>query len=783
MTYPLKGAKDIYAPDDSGLRYNLYSPTKLPLASSFLWSSKVLLQVSAGGFVRSKYLSPEPAKYSYAPNIEATTFFQPEMPYYAHHPGRFFYIKDLDTGALYSAPYEPVKARPEKFVFSSGQTDIRWDVTFEGLKFEITLTPAEEDIVELWSVKLTNASGRQRRIKFVPCFSVGFMSWMNQSAAYDADLQGIVADCVTPYQKLEDYDRIKACRDKTFLLARTAPDHWEVSRARFEGRGGIHKPESLETGFSNRPANYETPIAALSYDLDLGIADTKDFDFLFGPAFDKKEISRIKQAYFGKAENKSPQKTRDNKLQACRDVLQIETPDKDFNNFVNSWLPRQLLMHGEINRLTQDPQTRNYLQDNMGMSYLAPEKMKQAILRTLSQQNDDGSLPDGILLHPDAKFNYINTIPHNDHNIWLPICLESYLDETNDYKILDKVVAGQSVTDRINAAMTWLIGNRDNRGLSYIAQGDWCDPMNMVGPEGKGVSGWLTIATAHALKIWSQILTRAGRKSPGNIKTAFLDIAAASQDHLWDGQWFIRGISDNNQKFGQNSDSEGRIFLNPQSWALMSGIVSPEQSDEIIASVEQHLATPYGATMLAPAYTKMHEHIGRVTQKFPGSAENGSVYNHAAVFYIYSLYQTEHFDLAFKHLRAMLPQDDQADILRRGQLPIFLPNYYRGAYHQFPDEAGRSSHMFNTGTVSWYYRCVIEELIGLRGHPDGLLIRPKLPSTWPALSAKRLFRGSEINLTVTRGADPQVSVNGKQQKTPLLTDIKPGQSYDVKVII
>jgi len=151
MTYPLKGAKDIYAPDDSGLRYNLYSPTKLPLASSFLWSSKVLLQVSAGGFVRSKYLSPEPAKYSYAPNIEATTFFQPEMPYYAHHPGRFFYIKDLDTGALYSAPYEPVKARPEKFVFSSGQTDIRWDVTFEGLKFEITLTPAEEDIVELWS--------------------------------------------------------------------------------------------------------------------------------------------------------------------------------------------------------------------------------------------------------------------------------------------------------------------------------------------------------------------------------------------------------------------------------------------------------------------------------------------------------------------------------------------------------------------------------------------------------------------------------------------------------
>ena len=215
----------------------------------------------------------------------------------------------------------------------------------------------------------------------------------------------------------------------------------------------------------------------------------------------------------------------------------------------------------------------------------------------------------------------------------------------------------------------------------------------------------------------------------------------------------------------------------------MSELSEPEQTEKIIAAVEHHLATPYGPTMLAPAFTKIHEHIGRLTQKFPGSAENGSVYNHAAIFYIYSLYQTGRFDLAFKHLRAMLPQKNMNDILRRGQLPIFLPNYYRGAFHQFPDEAGRSSHMFNTGTTSWFYRCVIEELIGLKGHKDGLSLQPKLPSTWPMMSAKRKFRGSQFNLKVERGPTPSLTVNGTKLTSHILTDLKPGETYDIHAVI
>src|SRR5690625_375337 len=75
-------------------RFNLQSPTLMPKASAFLWNRRMMIQANCRGYAVAQFMQPEPAKYSYAPNLEAKTFMQPEQPYYAHHPGRFVYIKD-----------------------------------------------------------------------------------------------------------------------------------------------------------------------------------------------------------------------------------------------------------------------------------------------------------------------------------------------------------------------------------------------------------------------------------------------------------------------------------------------------------------------------------------------------------------------------------------------------------------------------------------------------------------------------------------------------------------
>ncbi|WP_350285449.1 glycosyl hydrolase family 65 protein [uncultured Croceitalea sp.] len=780
---------------DNGVRLELDSPTKLPNASSFLWNKRMMVHMNCRGYAVAQFMQPEPAKYAHSPNLEAKTFMQPEQPYYDHHPGRFFYIKDEEAQAIFSVPYAPVKAEPDSFVFSAGKSDILWKITHQGLYIELRLELTENDVLEKWSFSVKNVSGRQRKLSIYPYFPVGYMSWMNQSGAYHEDICGIICSSITPYQKYKDYEKIKTLKDKTFFLADKTPYSWEVNQAAFEGEGGLRHPYGIaKPKLDKGNALYETPAAILQYKLSLAPNGVEQYRFLFGPALDKLEVREIRTRYFDTREKGFEASTSAYENYMAKGVgsLRIKTPDTILDNFVNNWLPRQIYYHGETNRLSTDPQTRNYLQDNMGMGYIDPKVARATYVTALSQQEESGAMPDGILIHPEAQLKYINQVPHTDHCVWLPICLKAYLDETNDYELLEEMVPfaqgtqTASIAKHLNLAMDWLYAHRDERGLNYIDQGDWCDPMNMVGPQGKGVSGWLSLATAYALKVWSGICEKNDRPDLAESYRKKADeVNKAVNTHLWDGQWYARGITDANVVFGIQKDNEGRIFLNPQAWALLSGCADNLQSEQLIKAVEAQLETPFGVELMAPAFTKMREDIGRVTQKFPGSAENGSVYNHAVAFYMFGLFETGYTEKAFEILRRMLPGPDEDDVLQRGQIPVFIPNYYRGAYRQFPRTAGRSSQLFNTGTVSWFYRSLIDGLFGLRGDTDGLHIAPQLPKAWSQVEVTRTFRGSTLHITMERSPslkETQVLIDGKMLENGVLQTI-PEQNYTVKVLL
>lgn len=787
-------------PTDDNEYYELTNPTDLPKATGFLWNEKMMIQVNCRGYATAQFMQPEPAKYSHGPNLEAKTFMQPEQPYYAHHPGRFVYVKDEADGEIFSAPYEPVRKLADHYRFFVGKNDIKWVIKSGDIEIDMCLSLPKEDAIELWQVKVVNHSGSRRKISIYPYFTVGYMSWMNQSGEYREKLQAIVCSCISPYQKYKDYYKIKEYHDKTYLIAEESPFSWEVSQEAFEGEGGITLPAAVQAeALAKGDSRYEMPVCVFQYKLDLQPGEERKFRFLFGPAKDEDEIAAVREKYFLKKDKQG----RDGFITAQAEYekyigegagsLRISTPDKDLDNFVNHWLPRQMYYHGITNRLTTDPQTRNYLQDNMGMAYIKPQIARSAFLHALSQQNENGAMPDGILLNEEAELKYINQVPHADHCVWLPICIGAYLEETNDYSILEEIVpfaehaAKAAVWEHIDRAMQWLLGERDERGLNYIKQGDWCDPMNMVGYKGKGVSGWLTMAAAYAFLIWSDICSQGGRSEESNkYKKEAEKSSEIINRYLWDGDWYARGITDDNVVFGISTDKEGRIFINPQGWALLCGAADEEKQMKLMKAVKEQLETPYGVEQLAPSYTAMREDVGRVTQKHPGTAENGSVYNHAAAFYIYALYTRGQSDTAYRLLRKMIPGPDQEDILRRGQLPVFIPNYYRGAYRQFPRTAGRSSQLFNTGTISWYYRCFIDGLFGLKGRKEGICIEPKLPSHWQEASAVRTFRGAELHINMKREPKTEaveVYLDGRRVKDGCLKNLKPETVYNILVRI
>jgi cellobionic acid phosphorylase len=777
-----------------GARYVLRSPTALPNASGFLWNKNMLIQANCRGYAIAQFMQPEAGKYVSGPALEAKTFMQPEQPYYANHPGRFVYVKDKADGSIFSAPYEPVRAALDKFEFIPEPHQITWVTEFKQIRLTLCLRLPTVTALECWQIDVQDLSGKSRDLAVYPYFPIGYRSWMNQSGQFDNGLNAVVCRSIEPYQKVDDYFKNQCLHELTFLAADVPVDAWETSQHVFEGEGGLHAPSAIQqASLNNSTANYCTPTAVMQFDLCLQAGGSKTINLLFGPAEDQQQISRYIQQFFTDSDAHFEQLADDFKcyLATGQGVLTINTPDPELDAYVNHWLSRQLFYHGDVNRLTTDPQTRNYLQDNMGMAYIAPKVSRDAFILALSQQASSGEMPDGILLSAQAELKYINQVPHTDHCVWLPICLKAYLDETGDYELLDLRVGFSdlaetaTIAQHITKAMLWLDQSRDSRGLSYINQGDWCDPMNMVGYKGTGVSAWLSLASAYAINVWAQIEQEAfGCLSEPSqyLVTKAQQMNQNVNHHCWVDDRFARGITDDGRVFGIAKDQEGKIFLNPQSWAMLSGAASEEQTPLMLKAIKQNLDTPFGCMMLAPCFTNMVEDIGRVTQKFPGTAENGSVYNHANAFYAYSLFSIGQSDLGYEQLKKMLPS--QSDMLTRGQLPLFIPNYYRGAFYQYPAEAGKSSQLFNTGTVAWFYRCLIENLFGVVGCKQGLKIVPQLPSHWQSADITRIFRGATFSLSYQRVKGlkhNRIKLDGKAVDGECIANFVKGKTYTVEV--
>ncbi|WP_448214168.1 GH36-type glycosyl hydrolase domain-containing protein [Colwellia sp. MEBiC06753] len=786
----------------------LRSANALPLATGFLYNSSMMIQMNCRGFARATHMQPEPAKYSFGPQLEAKTFFQPEQGYFSHHPGRFFYIRDNHTGELFSVPFEPCRKNADSFEFKLTHHQISWDIRYGDLAIEVILTLDDKDAIECWKISLTNHGDTRRDLSVFPYFSIGYQSWMYREANYDPSLQAIIAKSISPYQRLEEQPQVAQYKDSTFLLSEQQPDAWLCNQQIFEGNGQLSEPEALKGSLLNKaPARYEDPAAIMQFELKLLPQHSSDYRFAFGPAKSPSDILAIKKRLW--LDPKVAQDTESNQPYQQLDDTQNHACDKYalaqlafdsngvFCEFVNYWLPNQVNCLGRLHRLTTDPQTRNYLQDAIGMCFIAPEHSKQVLIRALSQQSCSGEMPDGVLLNSGAQLKYINQIPHADANIWLPILLLAYLNETNDIDCLLTSVGFADSEEQaplyrhIELAIDYVLTQRDHRGLCLIHQGDWCDPMNMVGHLGQGVSTWLTLALAYAIGCWIEVinhygngvtaLTQSVTQSVPQLETLKLSLNEAVNKYCWHGDWYARGITDHGRLFGVATEHEGAIYLNPQSWALLSGAATETKKNSILSEVERHLNTPFGVMMLAPSYTSFIDDIGRITQKYPGVAENGSVYNHAAVFYAYSLYQIGEYNLAFQVLTRLLP--DESDMLIKGQLPNFIPNYYRGAYYQLPDMAGRSSQLIHTGTAAWMYRCVIEELCGLKGRQGRLQVQPKLPDCIDKLAGKRLFAGGTFEFSIEKSTIEQMTIwlDGVLVSGNAIGNIVPNQHYQLLI--
>lgn len=160
-------------------------------------------------------------------------------------------------------------------------------------------------------------------------------------------------------------------------------------------------------------------------------------------------------------------------------------------------------------------------------------------------------------------------------------------------------------------------------GICKGLRADWNDCLNLGG----GESALVSFLHYWALSRFIELAAFLGREEDVKTYTEMAEhVKEVCDRELWDEEWFIRGITKNGRKIGTSRDEEGKVHLESNAWAVLSGAASPEKGRLAMDSVDKYLYTPYGIQLNAPSYTVPDDDIGFVTRVYPGLKENGSIF-------------------------------------------------------------------------------------------------------------------------------------------------------------
>jgi N,N'-diacetylchitobiose phosphorylase len=466
--------------------------------------------------------------------------------------------------------------------------------------------------------------------------------------------------------------------------------------------------------------------------------------------------------------------------------LQVATPNEGMNTMLNIWTLYQSEINVMFSRFASFIEVggrtglgyRDTAQDAMCVPHSNPEKCKSRIVELLRGQTSRGY---GLHLFQSEwfeeqkppAFKSPTVVPAPDKSrivhgikdvcaddaLWLVPAVTEYIKETGDYGFAGEVysyadgIAGGggaapgTVYEHLERILNFSAEQVGQNGICRGLRADWNDCLNLGGGESAMVSFLFHWALTH----FAALARRLGREADAEKYTALAEkVRSVCEKVLWNGEWYTRGFTASGRKIGSPENAEGKVFMESNTWAVLSGAASRERGLKAMDAVDEYLYTPYGLKLCAPAYTKPDDEIGFVTRVYPGLKENAAIFSHPNPWAWAAEAVLGRGDRAMKFYNALCPyfQNDKIEI--REAEPYSYCQFVVGPDHS---AFGRARHPFMTGSAGWSYFAATRFILGIRPDYDALVIDPCIPPEWPGFTARRMWRGAvyEIQVSNPRG--------------------------------
>ena len=703
--------------------------------------------------------------------------------------GRYFYINE--GGSLWSPGWSPVKKDLDSYECRHGMGYTVITGKSNDLKAEVTFFVPNNYQGEVQKVALTNEGSTAKTFTL---FS--FLEWCLWNAEDDStnfqrnfNTGEVEVEGSTLFHKTEYKER----RDHfAFYTVNSDITGYDCDRESFIGLyNGFENPQAVVAGKSNNStADGWSPIASHSLDITLAPGETKELVFVLGYVENAQEDKFNADGSMNKSKAYEMIKQFDTvekvnaalaDLNATWDNLlskyTVKTPDNKVDSMVNIWNQYQCMVTFNLSRSASYFESgigrgmgfRDSNQDLLGFVHQIPDRARERILDLAATQFEDGGC-----FHQyqplTKKGNDAVGGNFSDDPLWMILSTAAYIKETGDFSILDEMVPyenkeelAQPMMHHLQQSFYRVVNNKGPHGLPLSMRADWNDCLNLncfsntpgesfqtsTSKDGK-VAESLFVATLFTYAGPEYVALCKYKKDEASAAKAQAELDTMTQavlDHGYDGEWFLRAYDDFGKKVGSKECEEGKIFIEPQGFAVMSELGKDKGYDlKTLESVDKYLNCKHGLVLNNPAFTKYIIEYGEISTYPAGYKENAGIFCHNNAWMICAEAYVGHGDKAFEYYSKIAPAfNEEISDLHRTEPYVYAQMIAGKDAARF----GEAKNSWLTGTAAWNFVAISQYILGVMPDYDGLKIDPSIPATWDGFSITRKFRGATYNITVS----------------------------------
>ena len=709
-------------------------------------------------------------------------------------PGHYVYLRDDDTGEYWSVSWQPVgkSLGQASYQCRHGLSYSRFSCDYQDIRAQKTLFIPIEDDVELWDVNIRNTGAKPRRLSVFAYveFSFHHIEIDNQNLQMSLYASGASYD-----DAVIEYDFFYEPSTFHYFTASFEPDSYDTLRDSFLGDYRTEtNPLAVERGSCGGSAELGgNHCGALQKKIELAPGEEQRLVFMLGvgPRAKGKE-TRSKYSIPANVDREFA--ALKSYWQKKLSVFQCLTPHPGLDTMVNIWTLYQAETCVVWSRFASFVEVggrtglgfRDTSQDVMSVVHTNPAKCRERIVELLQGQVSQGyglhlfdpdwfdpekqnapAFKSPTIAHPPDRKTLIHGIEHacSDDALWIVVTVCEYVKETGDDALFDQLLSfadeGQAtVYEHLKRSLDFSATQVGNTGICKGLRADWNDCLNLGG----GESAMVSFMHHWALRAFVEAAEYLGRHEDVTDYSALAEkVREVCERELWDGAWYLRGITAKGLTVGSHANEEGKIFIESNTWAVVSGAASPERGVSAMDAVDKHLFSEYGIHLLWPAFSRPNDDIGFVGRVYKGIKENAAIFSHPNPWAVIAECRLGRGERAMKFYNSMLPIHQNDSIEIRQAEPYSYCQFVMGKDHT---AYGRARHPWLTGSAGWNYTAVTRWILGVRLRFDGMIVDPCIPAEWKQFHVTRQWRGASFEIEVRNPNGAQhgvaaITLNGK----------------------